>query len=74
MKTRQIRTGYVNSQRVSDGLALRDLLRLIIDNLWIVIGITVATTVLAGVYSIFATPLYSADVLLRHCHIAETVE
>ncbi|QQC67293.1 polysaccharide biosynthesis tyrosine autokinase [Paraburkholderia ginsengisoli] len=65
MKTRQVHTGYVNSPRVSDGFVLRDLVRLIIDNLWVVIGITVATVVLAGAYAIFAAPLYSADALVQ---------
>ena len=65
MKTRQVHTGYVNSPRVSDGFVLQDLVRLVIDNLWVVIGITVATIVLAGIYAIFATPLYSADALVQ---------
>lgn len=65
MKTRQVHTGYVNSPRVSDGFVLRDLVRLIIDNLWVVIGITLATIVFAGVYAIFAAPLYSADALVQ---------
>ncbi|MCC8396813.1 polysaccharide biosynthesis tyrosine autokinase [Paraburkholderia sp. MMS20-SJTR3] len=65
MKTRQVHTGYVNSPRVSDGFALRDLVRLIVDNLWVVIGITAATVVLAGLYAIFAAPQYSADALVQ---------
>jgi tyrosine-protein kinase Etk/Wzc len=65
MKTRQVHTGYVNSPRVSDGFAVQDIVRLIIDNLWVVIGITAAVTLLAGAYAIFATPLYSVDVLVQ---------
>lgn len=36
MRTRKVHTGYVNSPRVSDYLALRDVRRLIIDHVWIV--------------------------------------
>lgn len=65
MKSQQVHTGYANSPRVSDGFVLRDLVRLIIDNLWVVIGITLATIVFTGLYTILAAPLYSADALVQ---------
>jgi tyrosine-protein kinase Etk/Wzc len=65
MRTRQPHIGYVHSPRISDGFVLRDLVRLIVDNLWVVFGVAVATTVLAAIYAIFATSLFSADALVQ---------
>src|ERR1700761_3658203 len=46
-------------------LSPRDMLTLIRDHIWEIVGVTVAVFLLALAYQFIATPVYSADVLVR---------
>ncbi|MCG1043336.1 polysaccharide biosynthesis tyrosine autokinase [Mycetohabitans sp. B8] len=65
MEARHIDMGYLPPSGASEGLVPRDLVRVITDNLWAVVGIAAVITVLASAYAFFATPLYSADTLVQ---------
>ncbi|WP_338927387.1 polysaccharide biosynthesis tyrosine autokinase (plasmid) [Mycetohabitans endofungorum] len=65
MEARHIDMGYLPSSGASEGLIPRDLVRVITDNLWAVVGIAAVITALASAYAFFATPLYSADTLVQ---------
>src|ERR1700761_8889651 len=51
--------------RTSDRFVFRELIRLVVDNLWFIVGVAAAVTLLAGIYCIFASPVYSADALVQ---------
>lgn len=65
MEARHIDMGYLPPSGASEGLVPRDLVRVITDNLWAVVGIAAVITALASAYAFFATPLYSADTLVQ---------
>lgn len=65
MEARQIDIGYLPPSGASEGLVPRDMIRVITDNLWAVIGIAGVITALACAYAFLATPMYSADALVQ---------
>ncbi|KAG0189733.1 hypothetical protein DFQ28_003056 [Apophysomyces sp. BC1034] len=65
MEARHIDMGYWPSSGASEGLVPRDLIRVVTDNLWAVVGIAAVMTALASAYALFAMPLYSADTLVQ---------
>lgn len=65
MEARHIDMGYLPPSGAGEGLVPRDLVRVITDNLWAVVGIAAVITALAGAYAFFSTPLYSADTLVQ---------
>lgn len=54
-----------SSESGSDEVDLRKIIGNILDNVWLIIGVTAIFTVMGVVYSLFSTPIYKADALIQ---------
>ncbi|REE20165.1 tyrosine-protein kinase Etk/Wzc [Paraburkholderia sp. BL27I4N3] len=59
------RTPPIVLQNNADALSARELARQIVDNVWLIAGIVALVTGLAALYAFAATPIYSADALVK---------
>ncbi|MGE8160029.1 polysaccharide biosynthesis tyrosine autokinase [Paraburkholderia sp. NPDC080076] len=59
------RTAPVGLRNNVDAFSAGELARLIVDNVWLIVGIVAVVTGLAALYAFAATPVYSADALVK---------
>ncbi|CAN0618249.1 tyrosine-protein kinase Etk/Wzc [Burkholderia multivorans] len=65
MFARQVEMGAIEASDESGGSSPKEMMRVVIDNIWTVILVTVAVTIAASLYCVFATRVYSADAVLQ---------
>jgi tyrosine-protein kinase Etk/Wzc len=65
MTAQSIDMDFVDSNEASGGTSPKELVRILMDNIWTVILITAAVTIAASLYCAMATRIYSADAVLQ---------
>ncbi|KWE65144.1 protein-tyrosine kinase [Burkholderia ubonensis] len=65
MIARQLEMGTIDASDENGGSSPKEMMRVVIDNIWTVILITAAVTIAASLYCVLATRVYSADAVLQ---------
>ena len=49
----------------NDEINLLDLFDVVLENRWLIIGVTLASLVIGGAYALLSTPIYQANMLIQ---------